>query len=117
MGRREGDLDPTEEDETKIAHSVRRVTADNRSVTAASLSPRALLRTLLADSRRAGLTFDEPWPEDVADAVATAPSWRDVFESQRDIWRACWHREGHGSISLDALDDAARVADGASVVA
>jgi hypothetical protein len=61
-------------------------------------APAEHLKDVLADDRRAGLTFDAAWP-DCVDFVLSCcvsdedvDSWRSVFKETRSAWSGAWLR-------------------------
>jgi hypothetical protein len=81
--------------------------------------PAEHLRDLLADDRRAGMTFDEAWPDCVEFVLSCVPpgpdedlaSWRQVFKETRPAWAAAWMRAApvKAALTVDLLGGPDRV--------
>jgi len=77
--------------------------------------PAEHLRDLLADDRRAGLTFEASWPDALAYVLSCIPespdedlaSWSTVFKETRTAWAAAWLRAPVTALTVDLIDGVA----------
>lgn len=70
--------------------------------------PARLLLTLLANSRRIGLTFEDAWPRAVQTATAGCrlderQAWRAAFVQTEAAWEAAYLREGRQLAAFGAI--------------